>query len=230
MITNLVCFPQCEVFALFFSPRGTVLVGAALAPNGDVLAKFWVTAGWREMNLQDIALKDVCHGAFSPDERVVALAYFVTGTAVWWDLKTGRRLHVFEYGSTGGAQAAFSPDGRWFATGGLDGALTVWDTATRSPRSIGRGYRNGLQALVFSPDSRRLVASGVSPKGLIKVWDVETGRDVATLPGEPGRFSRLGFSPDGNSLFAASTEGTGLLWHAPSFAEIETTEKNERTP
>ncbi len=123
---------------------------------------------------------------------------------------------------------AFSPDGRLFATAGLNGLMTVWDVATRQARPIGRGYRNALHDVTFSPDSQRLIATGTSPKDLVKLWDVETGRDVATLPGEPGWFCRIGFSPDGNTLFAASLEGTALFWHAPSLAEIRTKEKKER--
>jgi WD40 repeat protein len=93
-------------------------------------------------------------------------------------------------------QLAFSPDGRLFAAAGLNGLVTVWDVATRQPRPIGRGYRNALHDVTFSPDSRRLLATGTSSKDPVKLWDVQTGRDVATLPGEPGWFSRIGFSPD----------------------------------
>jgi WD40 repeat protein len=125
----------------------------------------------------------------------------------------------------------FSPDGRHFATGGLDdGLVTLWDVATQQAKPIGRAYRNALHDLLFSPDSRRLLASGTSPKGLIKFWDVETGRDVATLPGVPGWYVHMGFSPDSNTLFAASIEGTALFWRAPSFEEIEAKEKGRRAP
>jgi len=87
-----------------------------------------------------------------------------------------------------------------------------------------------MHDVTFSPDSRRLIATGTSPKDLVKLWDVQTGRDVATLPGEPGWFTHMGFSPDGNTLFAASFEGTALLWRAPSREEIEAKEKEKRAP
>ena len=103
--------------------------------------------------------------------------------------------------------------------------MTLWEVATRQAKPIGRGYRNGLHDLLFSPDSRRLLASGTNPKDVMKLWDVETGQDVATLPGVPAWYAHIGFSPDGNTLFAASLEGTALLWHAPSFADIEAREK-----
>ena len=112
----------------------------------------------------------------------------------------------------------------------MDGLITVWDVATRRPNPIGRSYRNALHGLAFSPDGRRLVTTGSSPKDVVKLWDVENGRDVAALPGEPVWFTRVGFSPDGNTLVATSLEGTTLLWHAPSWAEIEAVEEKQQTP
>jgi WD40 repeat protein len=223
MITNLV-FPESNAFALLFSPHGNVLACGASASNRAVVLKLWAAAGWREISLAGMNLQGLGHGDFSPDERTLAVGYS-NGTAAWWDIATGQRRAFFDCHYAGYVQVAFSPDGRLFATGGFDGRLTVWDVATQRPKAIGRGYRNALHQLVFSPDSQRLVASGSTPKGVVKVWDVETGRDVATLPGEPGWYSRIGFSPDGNTLFAASQEGTALFWHAPSFAEIERLEK-----
>ena len=73
-----------------------------------------------------------------------------------------------------------------------------------------------------------MLASGTSPKEVIKLWDVETGRDVATLPGVPGWYGHIGFSPDGHTLFAASFEGAALFWRVPSFAEIAQRENLKR--
>ena len=220
--------PSCSVFALIFSPCGNLLAGAGWGANRTCVARIWDVAKWRELDLKGIDLEGGIHADFSPDERILAVGY-ANGKAAWWDIRTCQRVAFFDCHYAGGAQVAFSSDGRLFAAGGFDGRLTVWDTATLQARDIGRGYRNGLHQLIFSPDSRRLVASGTIPEGVVKIWDVETGRDVATLPGEPGWYSRIGFSPDGNTLFAASREGTALLWHAPSFAEIEVKELNERT-
>ncbi len=108
--------------------------------------------------------------------------------------------------------------------------VTLWNVPARQPGPIGRGHRNALHDLLFSPDSRRLLASGTSPNEVIKLWDVETGREVATLPGVPGWYVHMGFSPDGNTLFAASVEGAVLLWRAPSFEEIEAKERVKRAP
>lgn len=218
VVTNFF-LPACSIAAVVFSPRGNLLICGAVARDGSVTGKIWSVPGWREISLEGIDLKIADKALVSPDERILAVGYR-DGTAAWWNLTTRERRAQFDCHYAGGVQVAFSPEGRWFATGGFDGLLTLWDTATRQARHFGRAYRNELQDVAFSPDGQRLVTSGTSPRGVVKLWDIETGRDLATLPGEFGWFLRVGFSPDGNTVFAASSEGTALLWHAPSFEKI----------
>jgi WD40 repeat protein/predicted Ser/Thr protein kinase len=219
--------PGGQLSILWFTDHGNLLAAGG-TKRGYTFGKIWAVAGWKDVSLS--ALKDVpfFDANFSSDEQTLAIGY-TDGTAAWWDLATGKRTAFFDRQSPSFVHAVFSPDGRFFATGGgLDGLMTLWDTATRRATPIGRGYRNSLHDLLFSPDSRRLIASGTSPRAVIKFWDVETCRDVATLPGVPGWYVHIGFSSDGNTLFAASFEGTALLWQAPSFAEIEAKEKAQK--
>lgn len=227
MVTNLVA-PAADVIAVWFSSHGNLLACGAMATNGQIKGTIWAVATWNEIRLLP-AFDDpkTVDANFSPDERILELGYN-DGTAAWWDLATGRRRAFFECGDADFVHAAFSPDGRCFATGPIYGRITLWDVATRQPKPMGHGHRNGLHDLVFSPDSRRLLASGTNPKDVLKLWDVETGQDVATLPGVPAWYAHIGFSPDGNTLFAASLGGTALLWHAPSFAEIQAKEKAQK--
>ena len=65
---------------------------------------------------------------------------------------------------------AFSPDGRFLATGGNDGLVTFWDAAGKTVRSfswdVGR-----VTAVGFAPDGLRCVACGDS--GKVVLWDVD---------------------------------------------------------
>jgi WD40 repeat protein len=125
----------------------------------------------------------------------------------------------------------FSPDGRWYATAGINGLLTLWNVATRTPTLLGPNYPTEFQGHVFSPDGERLITTSASPKEIGRIWDVASGRCLATLPGETDRFYiRLGFSPDGNTLFAVSIEGKVLFWHAPSWEEIQAAERGLKKP
>jgi WD40 repeat protein len=224
-------FPDVRMIGVQFSPRGHYLGFAAYDSGNRVVDKWWETATWREVNQEGINRKLYRDIAFSADERTLAIGHD-DGTADWWDLRTRKRLAFFDGHHADSIRPRFSPDGRYFAMAGMRGGrMMLCEVATREERPMGRDYRSGVSDLFFSPDSRRLLTAGNSPKDVLKIWDVETGRDVATLPGEPGLFyNRIGFSPDGNTLFAISLEGKALFWHAPSWEEIGTKEKANRTP
>jgi WD40 repeat protein/serine/threonine protein kinase len=77
----------------------------------------------------------------------------------------GHTAHVFAVAS--------SPDGRFFASGGVDTTIWLWDATRDPPQKLYklRGHTNVVSSLAFSPDSKRLV-SGSRDK-TVKIWDVK---------------------------------------------------------
>ena len=66
---------------------------------------------------------------------------------------------------------AFSADGRWLASGGTEGDVSIWDVAERrEAHTLIGGSSERISALVFSPDGARLVAGGEA--GSVEVWDL----------------------------------------------------------
>lgn len=113
---------------------------------------------------------------------------------VAYDTATGqerKRLDTFSHHG----DAAFSPDGKWLATGhaasGAKGQVYLWDAATLERRAVLNTHA-GLVNLVFSPDSKTLataiqckisdVAPTTSAPGL-RLWDVESREERGWLPG-----------------------------------------------
>ncbi|WP_242902252.1 nSTAND1 domain-containing NTPase [Actinomadura terrae] len=129
---------------------------------------------------------------FSPDGRRLA---GTRGNEVWiWDLAGKREPVVFRVHERFAVSAvAFSPDGRWLATGGIGTSVRIWDVTGNRPRVVRDAARGGPDerdgdAVAFSPGGTMLAAVD---RGKAKVWSV------------PGRPERGGWEPQ------AVLDGTG---------------------
>lgn len=146
--------------------------------------------------------------AFTEDERVVQL----------YDTQTGKP-HFSDPGHTRDVYSvAFSPDGRWLASGSIDKTVRVWDLATRSPRHTLVGHSGPVNSVVFSPDGN-LLASG-SHDGTIALWDSGSGARVRTLNGHSPE-SYIRFSPDGKRVAAGTRDGGVRMWFSRNGEEAQ---------
>jgi WD40 repeat protein len=198
-----------------FSPDGKRLVTAS--SNGEV--NVWDVAARKvERVLKGHAEGVVC-AAFSPDGKRLA-----TGgqdrTVRLWDLTSGETIRTLTGAPSGVSAVAFSRDGRWLTAGAVvepDRAsieVLVWESDTGRLRHRLSGPGHTAHVVLFSPDGKRLVASG--GYGPILQWDAEGGQPLPPLEGHKGGIYSLAFDPAGKRLFSASADRTVKVWDSAS--------------
>jgi WD40 repeat protein len=88
---------------------------------------------------------------------------------------TGSELAVLR-GHDGWIRAmAWSPNGRWLATGSVDSSIRLWDARDGHQHAVLRGHDDWVQSVAWSPDGRRLVTE--SADRTVRIWIASSSQD-----------------------------------------------------
>jgi WD40 repeat protein len=217
--------------------------GLAFSPDGSLIASsdgiVWETATGREKATG-------CGGAqgmaFLPDGKTI-VTYESGGKIALVDIETAKVTKESEAGPAPSC-IAVTVDGKMVVTATNHAAekgkkvysVTLLDLATGKYRPSLPGVDFDSADIAFSPDGRRVAATGLHdsgekmlehpiPEGALKVWDVGTGRLIGAIPYglKPMRpwSHALAFSADG-SIIAVDRGGQIELWSVSPFELVAT--------
>jgi WD40 repeat protein len=102
---------------------------------------------------------------------------------------------------------AYSPDGKYLASGSWDEMVRLWNVQTGQVRVLGKNCSR-INCIAFSPNGEQVAACSLD--GRIRVWNVHTSKSRTI--GECHGINSSAFSGDGKSIIAGSQDGTLRRW------------------
>ncbi|MDX9822745.1 MAG: hypothetical protein RBT20_12475, partial [Syntrophales bacterium] len=165
----------------------------------------------------------------SPDGR-----YVLSGSLdsfILWDILQGRKIQTFDHPRAwvnDTTAVAFSPDGKYFASGSK--GIKLWDLSTKQEKST---FDDNIRtaSVAFSPDGKNLLSGGPSAGSRVpsnmQIYDVATGKEVRDFD-PAGVLWSVAYSPDGKYALSGGSYiygGRIDLWDASRGRLIRTEEE-----
>jgi WD40 repeat protein len=132
-----------------------------------------------------------------------------------WDFANRRELRTLT-GHTGLiSDVAFSPDGNWIISCGIDKTFRLWETSTGRQMYSVTADAFGLSAVAFLPGGRQVLTGGYEGKLVLR--DVATGAQLKAMehkdnPGAKPMIHSIAVTRDGRFALTGGVEYTGKTW------------------
>ena len=201
-----------------FSPDGERIVSGDSSgtfriwdtATGEEITTFHGPKGWSSENAVE----------FSPDGKLVAsCSGGMDMTVNVWDATTGKELITLKGHELWVSCVAFSPNGKFIASGGCD-SIKIWELATGRDITTLRGHYGNITFVAFSSDGKKIISSCCEDQ-TVKLWDTITGVELMTLKHGDLVLSAT-LSPDGKRVISGSANGEAIVWDVATGVELLT--------
>ena len=147
--------------------------------------------------------------AFSADGKR-ALTGANDKTVRLWDMKTGRRLRVFEGHKHKVWSLAWSADQRRVLSGADDKTMRLWDVETGRCLRTFEGHSHYVRSVAWSAKER--LALSASWDNTMRLWDVETGLCLRVFNNHGSRVNGVALSADQCRALSGSDDNNVRVW------------------
>jgi WD40 repeat protein len=204
---------KLPVHDVVYSPSGSLLAAAC-----EQHVRVWQAATGKSVLIVDGPEDPTTSVAFSRDGSLLAGAS-ATGLSVWlWRVADGEPVLLIPDALDGctSQTLAFHPKLPllavggidWMATGGSNGAISLWDYEKRHEVAT---FLGGTVSIAFHPSGSRLASTSLEAS--ICIWDIDSQQLLFEFSSHDGPVSCLAYSADGKWLATGGEDRTIRVWN-----------------
>jgi hypothetical protein len=183
-----------SILDLAFNMSGSLLATA----SADKTVKLWsMPSGEVTQTIDDLTDKVIAL-KFADNDRLLVAA--TADMKVTVKEVNGKTLYSKKVSDKALRTLDVSADGKYFAVGGADKMISVFDLSTGELKAKLEGHKGWVRSVKFSPDGKSIASAGHDKR--IFIWELESGKKTREFK-ERGWIYELQYSLDGKYLGAA---------------------------